>query len=238
MSNAKKLTYSLPSHRDEITPQLMNVTRIIDMKEPLFLRHLRNSAASGDSGSWADRFTAVRAPQKAVSDDDAPVYVLEDGKPISNEEFVRMGGEGGLTAEGEKQDGTAAGKDGTAAGKDGTPAGGEGGDGAGAVAGAGGPAARSGKDSKRAEGIKKPGPVDRDSPPPLKQALAELGYRKKRKAAKVFGLLDYEDEVDSKEEEQRRCGSRRRGGRLEKESNKPKLPWTGKRVRPSFTDDE
>lgn len=231
MSNAKKLTYSLPSHRDEITPQLMNVTRIIDMKEPLFLRHLRNSAASGDSGSWADRFTTVRAPKKAASDDDAPVYVLEDGKSISNEEFVRMGGEGGLTAEGEKQNGTAA-------GKDGTPSGGEGGDGAGAVAGAGGPAARSSKDSKRAEAIKKPSPVDRDSPPPLKQALAELGYRKKRKAAKVFGLLDYEDEVDSEEEEQRRCGGRRRRGRLEKESNKPKLPWTGKRVKPSFTDDE
>lgn len=166
------------------------------MKEPLFLRHLRNSAASGGSGSWADRFIAVRTPQKAADDDDAPAYLLEDGKSISNEEFMRMGGEGGLTAEGEKQDGAAA-------GKDGTPAGGEGGGGAGAVAGVGGPAARNGKDSKQAGGIKKPGPMDRDSPPPLKQALAELGYRKKRKAARVFGLLDHEDEVDSEEEQRR-----------------------------------
>lgn len=211
------------------------------MKEPLFLRHLRNSAVSGDS-SWADRFIAVRTPRKGAApadDDDAPAYVLEDGKPISKEEFARMGGEGGeggVTAEGEKQDSVTTdgkGKDGATAEGDAEQA--QKGRKGKEPAACSDNASKDGKDGKRAEGTK--APTRRDSPPPLHQVLAEIGYRKKRKAAGIFGLLDNDDEVDSEEEKEMRLRRQRKRERLEKDNKRPKLPWTGKRVRPPYRDE-
>ncbi|KAF8249654.1 hypothetical protein K440DRAFT_204329 [Wilcoxina mikolae CBS 423.85] len=61
-----------------------------EMKEPAFLRRMRNAAAGQGQ---PERYIAPRNKKTAVEDgEDAPAYVLEDGQSISREEFERMGG--------------------------------------------------------------------------------------------------------------------------------------------------
>ncbi|KAF8534098.1 hypothetical protein BDD12DRAFT_809630 [Trichophaea hybrida] len=61
-----------------------------EMKEPAFLRRMRNAAAGQGQ---PERYIAPRNKKTAAEDgEDAPAYVLEDGQSISREDFQRMGG--------------------------------------------------------------------------------------------------------------------------------------------------